>query len=54
MEFSDLLPHRKVEDGGGLLHMDQLVHKSFGKQLDKVLKDESLNNGDIVEFNLGY
>jgi len=54
MEFADLLPHRKVEDGGGLLHMDHPVHKSFAKQLNKVLKDELLNNGDIVEFNLEY
>ena len=37
-----------------LLHMIPKVHKSFAKQLNKVLKDESLKNGDIVEFNLEH
>ncbi len=54
MAFADLLPHRKVEDGGGLLHMDHPVHKSFANQLNTVLKDDDFRNGDIVEFNLEY
>jgi hypothetical protein len=54
MEFADLLPHRKVEDGGGLLHMDHPVHKSLANQLNTVLKDDDLRNGNIVEFNLEY
>ena len=37
-----------------LLHMIPKVHKLFAKQLNKVLKDKSLNNGDVVEFNLEY
>ena len=37
-----------------LLHMIPEVHISFANQLNKVLKDKSLNNGDIVEFNLEY
>ena len=35
-----------------LLHMIPKVHKLFAKQLNKVLKDKSLNNGDVVEFSL--
>jgi len=37
-----------------ILHLIPEVHKSFAKQLNKVLKDESLKNGDIVEFNLEH
>ena len=54
MAFANLLPHRKVEDGGGLLHMEHPVHKSFANQLNKILKDKLLKNGDIVEFEVGY
>ena len=30
------------------------VHKLIGNQLNKVLKDESLSNGDVVEFSLEH
>ncbi len=54
MEFSDLFPHRNVVDGGGELHMEHPVHKSLANQLNTVLKDDDLRNGNIVEFNLEY
>jgi hypothetical protein len=53
IKFSKLLDF-KTDNDDRPLHMADEVHKSFGKQLDKVLKDESLNNGDIVEFDIGY
>ena len=37
-----------------ILHLIPEVHKPFSKQVNKVLKDKSLNNGDVVEFNLEY
>jgi len=53
LEFSKLLDFNFQNDIRPL-HMASQVHKSFAKQLNKVLKDESLNNGDMVEFNLEY
>tara|TARA_A100001515_G_scaffold4032_1_gene4042 strand:- start:607 stop:1224 length:618 start_codon:yes stop_codon:yes gene_type:complete len=53
LEFSKLLDFNFEKDIRPL-HMASQVHKSFAKQLNKVLKDESLNNGDMVEFNLEY
>jgi hypothetical protein len=53
LKFSKLLDF-KLEHDDRTLHMAPQVHKSFGKQLNEVLKDKSLKNGDIVEFNLGY
>jgi hypothetical protein len=53
MAFAELFP-RSDKDHGGELHMEHPVHKSFAKQLNKVLNDELLKNGDIVEFNLEY
>ncbi len=35
-----------------LIHLTTEAHQLFAKQLNKVLKDESLNNGDVVEFSL--
>ena len=53
LKFSKLLDFNFEKDIKPL-HMASQVHKSFAKQLNKVLKDESLNNGDMVEFNLEY
>lgn len=53
IKFSKLLDF-KTDNDDRPLHMAPEVHKSFAKQLNKVLKDESLNNGDIVEFNLEH
>tara|TARA_Y100000296_G_C5174544_1_gene259265 strand:+ start:3128 stop:3760 length:633 start_codon:yes stop_codon:yes gene_type:complete len=53
LEFSKLLDFNFTKDIRSL-HMAPQVHESFAKQLNKVLKDESLNNGDVVEFNLEY
>lgn len=53
IKFSKLSDFKIVNDDRPL-HMASEVHKSFAKQLNKVLKDESLNNGDIVEFNLEH
>ena len=53
IKFSKLFDFKTTSDDRPL-HMASQVHKSFAKQLNKVLKDESLNNGDVVEFNLEY
>ena len=53
IKFSKLFDFKTTSDDRPL-HMASQVHKSFAKQLNKVLKDESLNNGDMVEFNLEY
>ena len=53
MEFSKI--SQKDDDDGydpRLMHMIPEVHKSFAKQVNKLLKNKSLNNGDMVEFNL--
>jgi len=53
IKFSKLFDFKTTNDDRPL-HMASQVHKSFAKQLNKVLKDESLKNGDIVEFNLEH
>ena len=52
-EFS-LIGGKDMNAPDRILHLIPEVHKPFSKQVNKVLKDKSLNNGDVVEFNLEY
>ena len=53
IKFSKLSEFKTANDDRPL-HMATKVHVSFANQLNKVLKDESLSNGDVVEFKLEH
>ena len=53
IKFSKLLDFQTVDEYRPL-HMANKVSISFAKQLNKVLKDESLVDGNIVKFDLEY
>jgi|TARA_Y100000310_G_C20394799_1_gene674569 hypothetical protein len=53
IKFSKLLDFKTVDEDRPL-HMADKVSISFAKQLNKVLKDESLVDGNIVKFDLEY
>jgi len=53
IKFSKLL-NFKTDNDDRPLHMADKVTISFAQQLNKVLKDESLVDGNIVKFDLEY
>ena len=52
-DYTPIDPHN-VKPSDRRIHMIPKVHKLIGNQLNKVLKDESLSNGDVVEFSLEH
>jgi hypothetical protein len=53
IKFSKLSDFKTSNDDRPL-HMATEVHISFANQLNKVLKDKSLSNGDTIEFSLEH
>ena len=52
-DYTPIDPHN-VKPSDRRIHMIPKVHKLIANQLNKILKDESLSNGDVVEFSLEH
>ncbi len=53
-EFANIDKPKDMGYDNRPLHMAPKVHKSFARQLNDLLNDDSLNNGDTVEFDIEH